>query len=309
MQEHPMRRRFATSAVALVCLAVGPALAADGVLEIDPACVAVGCFPGDTAHYPIQITQPGSYKLTGNLDLGIGAGPVAQDRTAILVGADGVTIDLAGFAILGPVTCSPRPVNCSNTGIGVGIQSVATGLTVRNGTITGLGSAGVFTIGEINRFENLTLFWNGGTGLQATGIGAQVVGVSSSWNGGSGIWVGQGSFIRRSTAAWNKLDGLAGLADVLYIDNTMYQNGQDGLAASGRSLFARNVVNDNDSDGIIDNGAGSLAFGNAIAENTGVGLLFGAATSAYTENVFSNNAGSVVGGASLLQNLCNGANC
>ena len=67
-----------------------------------------------------------------------------------------------------------------------------TGLTVKNGTIAGLGSAGVFALGEINRFENLTLWWNGGTGLQVTGLGTQVVNVNSSWNGGRGICVGQG---------------------------------------------------------------------------------------------------------------------
>jgi hypothetical protein len=295
-------------AVALACLAACPASAADGVLEIDPACVIVGCFDGDTPNYPIQITHPGSYKLTGNLDLGIG-GPGSQDRSAIQVNADGVTIDLAGFAILGPVICSTPPVNCSNTGSGIGIQGTVIGLTVKNGTITGLGSNGIFVLGEIPRFENLTLFWNGGAGLQATGLGAQVVNVNSSWNGGTGIWVGQGGSVRRSTAALNKLNGLAGSADVLYVDNTTYQNGMQGIAASGRSLFARNVVNDNGAAGINDNGSGSLAFGNTIAENTQFGIAFGAATSAYTENVFSNNAASVLSGVSLTQNLCNGANC
>jgi hypothetical protein len=45
------------------------ALASDGVLEINHSCAtaAGGCFPGDTAGYPVQITQPGSYRLTSNL--------------------------------------------------------------------------------------------------------------------------------------------------------------------------------------------------------------------------------------------------
>ena len=45
-----------------------PALASDGVLEINQTCaVQTGCFPGDTAGFPVKITASGSYRLTGNL--------------------------------------------------------------------------------------------------------------------------------------------------------------------------------------------------------------------------------------------------
>ena len=45
-----------------------PAFGGDGVLEIDQACaLATGCFDGDKALFPVSITQPGSYILTGNL--------------------------------------------------------------------------------------------------------------------------------------------------------------------------------------------------------------------------------------------------
>jgi hypothetical protein len=44
--------------------------ASDGQLEINQACaVNTGCFPGDDPGFPVTITQPGSYRLTGNLDL------------------------------------------------------------------------------------------------------------------------------------------------------------------------------------------------------------------------------------------------
>ena len=293
--------------LAAVSLLPAAARAADGVLEIDPSCAGVGCFPGDGAGYPIQITNPGSYKLTGNLDLRVLASP--GDQNAIQVSADGVTIDLAGFSIIGPVTCSTPPVNCTGIGSGVGIQGPVTGLTVRNGTITGLGSAGIFVIGDIGRFESLTLWWNGSIGLQATGLGSQVVNVNSSWNGGRGIWVGQAGSIRRSTAVWNKFAGLSGEADVLYLDNTAYRNGMQGILSGGRSLYARNVISDNGNEGIIESLGGSLAFGNTISENTSFGIAFGGATSAFTENVFANNLSSFLSGVSLNQNLCNGANC
>ena len=46
-------------AIPLSLLLATPALATDGVLEINQSCAAVGCFPGDEARLPVTITQPG----------------------------------------------------------------------------------------------------------------------------------------------------------------------------------------------------------------------------------------------------------
>ena len=54
-------------AIGLLALWTGMALAPDGQLEINDACALAGCFAGDTAGYPVAITTPGSYRLTGNL--------------------------------------------------------------------------------------------------------------------------------------------------------------------------------------------------------------------------------------------------
>jgi hypothetical protein len=55
--------------IALLTIALAsPALAVDGVLEINQACaVNTGCFSGDAAGLPVTITAAGSYRLTGNL--------------------------------------------------------------------------------------------------------------------------------------------------------------------------------------------------------------------------------------------------
>ena len=46
----------------------GPALAVDGVVEINQTCaVNTGCFAGDTPGFPVTITVAGSYRLTSNL--------------------------------------------------------------------------------------------------------------------------------------------------------------------------------------------------------------------------------------------------
>src|SRR5882762_4389195 len=66
------------------------------------------------------ITQPGSYKLSGNLQV------KDENTTAIVVAADNVTIDLNGFSILGPTVCvgsvGTAVGSCSPTGTGNGVD-------------------------------------------------------------------------------------------------------------------------------------------------------------------------------------------
>jgi hypothetical protein len=64
--------------------------------------------------FPFVISQPGSYRLTGNLT-------VDQNTTAIQIGADNVTLDLNGFAIIGPTVCSGAPLICTPSGSGSGV--------------------------------------------------------------------------------------------------------------------------------------------------------------------------------------------
>src|SRR5437016_7141953 len=96
--------------VQIVSLFVGAALlggvamptwAIDGVILIDQnKAMAGNVTPGDTPGFPVTITLPGSYRLAGNLTV-----PDAN-TSGIVIAADHVTIDLNGFAILGPVDCS-----------------------------------------------------------------------------------------------------------------------------------------------------------------------------------------------------------
>jgi len=122
--------RLASLLVLLVPIA---AHAGDGRLEINAACVAAGCFAGDTPGFPVQITSAGSYLLTSNLTV-----PDA-DTTAITLGA-GASLDLGGFTIAGPTSCTGTPAVCTGTGGGSGISS-GTQTSVRNGRITGMGSS------------------------------------------------------------------------------------------------------------------------------------------------------------------------
>src|SRR6476469_3300847 len=61
------------------------------------------------------ITQPGSYKLSGNLQA------KDKDTHVIVINASHVTLDLNGFAILGTTNCAGGFSPCAGTGLGVGI--------------------------------------------------------------------------------------------------------------------------------------------------------------------------------------------
>ena len=100
-----MRRKLTRLAPALTCfisfLGAHPLGAADGVIEINNArALSGGVTPGDTAGYPVSINLPGSYRLTGNLEITSINPP---NTNAIEVNAEDVTIDLGGFEILGPM--------------------------------------------------------------------------------------------------------------------------------------------------------------------------------------------------------------
>src|SRR2546423_2519484 len=80
----------------------GAAYGVDGVVLIDQnRALAGNVTPGDTAGFPISITQPGSYRLSGNLTV-----PVSTNGIEILT--SNVTIDLNGFSLSGSSTYNPN---------------------------------------------------------------------------------------------------------------------------------------------------------------------------------------------------------
>ena len=90
----------------------------DGVVLIDQnRALAGNVTPGDTAGYPITLSQPGSYRLSSNLT-------VPFNLTAIEVTTPFVIIDLNGFTISGPIApLSSAPVLNSNSHEGIGLRN------------------------------------------------------------------------------------------------------------------------------------------------------------------------------------------
>ena len=132
---------------AVVCarlLAASAWASADGRLEINQATVdAAGGFP-------FTISQTGSYVLTSNLTV-----PAATD--GLVLDADHVHLDLNGFAVSGPSTCTQG--SCSAGG-GDGNGIITSGnrpATVRNGRVNGFERRCV-SLGPNARVEDLHVF-------------------------------------------------------------------------------------------------------------------------------------------------------
>jgi hypothetical protein len=171
--------RLASITVVLALLAQ-VASASDGVLEINQTCVANGCFPGDGAGFPVTIDGSAghSYRLTSDLTV------PDTNTTAISVQADNITIDLAGFEILGPNTCSFA--GCSASGAGGGIVgSFAVGASVHDGTVEGMGANGI-ELGELARVERISARSNGAFGIDV-GVGSVVLANRVTFNGDGGM--------------------------------------------------------------------------------------------------------------------------
>jgi hypothetical protein len=172
----------------LVLIFATPTLAVDGVLEINQACaVNTGCFAGDTAGFPVEITQPGSYRLTGSLDLN--SEPVPANATGLLVSADFVSIDLNGFSVIGPYDCSGGPPG--EPGTGDGIRATGSHTHVRNGIVRGVGRDAL-SLGADATVDSMTINCSGRDGVR-TGERARATSSHITRCAGVGLDLGPGS--------------------------------------------------------------------------------------------------------------------
>ncbi|NVN91043.1 MAG: right-handed parallel beta-helix repeat-containing protein [Desulfuromonadales bacterium] len=227
----------------LLALSTTPASAVDGVIEINQARALAGnVTSGDTAGFPVTISQSGSYRLTGNLTV-----PNTSVH-AIQITADNVSVDLNGFSIIGQTVCSGTPLECVPTASGYGIDSLRNNISVANGVIRGMGM-GLWLVGDTLVVENVRVLSNSMGGIYL-GYNAIVNRSVSRNNGGNGINVFNGT-----------VNG-----------NTSSGNGKDGISVSVKgATVTNNFVSDNEENGI--HMTRGVAMGNTAVKNTGFGLL------------------------------------
>jgi hypothetical protein len=202
-----MTPRRSSRPLLLSLLALVPfraAEATDGVIEINQARAMAGeITTGDGMGFPVSLTQSGSYRLTGNLDVTGVASP--ETVTAILITASFVTLDLNGFSLRGPAVCTGFPVSsCAPSGGGIGIDShVANHVRISNGIVRGFGNMGIYAGNAI--IEAVQVFGNAATGLWLS-AGGQISDSAAIQNGFDGF-AGAGVIATRSRSVGNKLAG------------------------------------------------------------------------------------------------------
>lgn len=254
-------------------------MAVDGVIEINPACVPVGCFPGDPAGFPVTITESGSYRLTGNLIL------PDENTTAIVYSAADVSIDFNGFAIRGVTECQQNPstllVGCALTGSGRGIEALdtlySTSLRVSNGTIHGTGNRAI-SLSESNNsavIEDMVIRSSGSTGIYCgdtctvrntrveLSLGDGIAGQSATIkdavvrsSGAIGISCDEGiCLISNTRVELNEVNGIYGLrAEVTAVDVHVFSNGATGIVCEGvetACIVTNSVVKLNTGSGLL----------------------------------------------------------
>ena len=190
-----------------------PAFATDGVIEINQAKVmAAGGFP-------FVITQPGSYRLTGNLT-------ITTLAIGIHVKADNVTIDLNGFAVVGPGSASYE---------GVAVEPANVNTSVRNGTIQNMHSGILLQSGRV---ENVRAIGNSDDGIHVNLAGI-VIGCTVAGNGRYGISLSTG-LAQSNLANNNGTHGLVIWTRGGYAGNVFDQN---GTSLYGGTNMGGNVCN------------------------------------------------------------------
>ena len=296
---------FLSVFVSVVLLSASAAGAGDGRTEINQAgVVAAGGFP-------FGISQPGSYVLTSNLTVS------DPDTDAIHIATDDVTLDLGGFTISGPVSCTGGTggvaISCLPAGQGSGIVSddifnadvIRSNLIVRNGTIQGFAQNGILfffhefgfilqdvTISDTGEFAALlqgAVVRN--SVLRQSGdveIDQSVVSEVSAFGIDDDFTVNE-AVVTQSTMSGGNANGVNAGAGVVVVDNTIRENGENGISCSF-CLANGNAIDDNGLNGIQISTSGSF-------------------TGGYTNNVIFDHPGGVSasGGIYLFPNLCDGS--
>ena len=201
--------------VALLALLLAtPALAVDGVIEINQARVLTGGITStDNPGFPVEIDQPGSYRLTSDLT-------VPSGYFGFVVHADNVTLDLNGFTVFG---------GGGATADGLALYTQKN-IEIRNGTVREFSRTGIVAAsgGSSVRVTDVRVVSNGAQGIDLQGGGSRVEGCTAVSNGNIGIKVDNGlvtGSVMRSNAAWGlAVTNLSGYGNNVITGN----NGSEG---------------------------------------------------------------------------------
>ena len=254
--------KIPTFAVVAAVLALGL-----GAYATESAAVPMD-IQGDKIKNCAVITSPGFYRLVANLPAG---GGLLDSGDCIVVGADDVTIDLAGFEL-------------SGNGAGDGITDDGTsrlGTVVRNGSITGFnnGINLALSVGAI--VEHVRAIDSDNDGV--VGGPKSIITGNIAIDNRFGINGGENSIITGNVASGNSNIGINARKQSIVSGNIADDNSQ-GISALEGSTISDNIVSNNSAEGIIVLSANTVdgqqvtdatVTGNTVNSNTGIGIRLG----------------------------------
>jgi hypothetical protein len=217
------------------------------------------------------ISRSGSFVLQRDLSHVSGGDCLVLD-------ADFITIDLAGFGLIG-----------QGTGTGIRTTRDLLGIAVRNGTIHGF-ERGISLSGRDSIVEEMRVVNNSGGGISADGIVR-----NNTVQGNGGVAIQAGGVVTGNIA----IDNLTGIFAVgLVSGNYVANNVHVGLVAVG-------TVTGNNARGPGHNGIQVFA-GSTVSNNTATDLAGAGITVACPANIIGNAAVNNLGGNLVVEGLsCN----
>ncbi|MBL38378.1 MAG: hypothetical protein CMP07_08205 [Xanthomonadales bacterium] len=280
--------------IALLVLLASTLARADGSIEINQACVPAGCFAGDSPGFPVEIVEPGSYRLSSNLQV-----PTGLD--GIVGSATGISLDLAGFEVSGPVSCTADIDAITDLLIDVvctGSPGTATGIadvtTIENGTVRGFRDGIRIGGDSVALVRNVHVRENSGDGIDANHRTMRIVDSTVSTNGNNGV------------------TGTGDTARLLITGSIARENGDIGIYMANGVLRDSLIILNGTEGGVRANvfpdGPGSLIADTQFVRNQ-VAIVARPET-AIRDSLFIENGDDIVNGAtSISGNLCDGVSC
>lgn len=288
MKRAGLRLSVILSGGLLAATAALPVQAHPGQLEINQACAASGCFPGDAPGLPVTLPARGSYRLTGNL--------AGSDRGAIEILASDVRLDLGGFVVsctargtsaleLGGTLAAVGTTQASTEPPGVpvpgseacaadvdGIAGAGDNIHISHGTVRGFGDAGIDLDGRGARIVDVTAVGNGGRGIDLQFHDHAVVRDSAALdNGQTGIILGDGGMIRDCVAG-NNGGGALLVSQGSQIRDSVSRGNHNGASTGFYGLIHGLVSTENNfgfSPGLNAGHGLNVAGDNAVSDNSG----------------------------------------
>lgn len=234
--------------------------------EIEPRiAINAANTPGD-ADSLFKITLPGSYYLLGNITGVVG-------KHGIEIAANGVTLDLNGFDLVG------IPGMGTFDGVTVTVASLSN-IAVLNGSIRDWGSDGVdlgTIVVDISRVESVLASGNIGNGVRV-GNGGVITNCAATTNGGGGIFAGNGCTISNCSASVNTGTGISSGSTCSIMNCSAFDNSGSGFGIADGCTISNCTASFNTFHGIGPRSnvvlTGSTIVDCCVRGNTLDGILF-----------------------------------